>query len=179
MQKTNRRKSFRVLGPFLWAIVFLSALLVVGSYLSMYQLIDSELWPGLDKVLTKFTEIFGFAAVFLLLARMVWTRLKKRGGVRSPLVGSLWLFLRKRHEMFGWIVAAAGTAHSIYYLVLIPRDLNGVVSGLIAFAIMAALVLIGYVLTMKDVEMKHTRWLHTVLGILFFVALLYHVGHSH
>lgn len=44
-------------------------------------------------------------------------------------------FLTKMTEI-GRIVAAAGTAHSIYFLIFIPGDFNGVISGLAAFAIM-------------------------------------------
>src|SRR4051794_28366255 len=111
MQKNMAKNHLRYLKGFNWVVVILSAVLVLGGTLSLVGLLPTSIWRGLDHFLTKITQLFGFAAVFLILTRMIWTLVKKSKVPNVRWIFSIWQFLKKRHVLFGWIVAAAGTAH--------------------------------------------------------------------
>ena len=179
MHKNMAKNHLRYLKGFSWVVVILSVVLVLGGTLSLVGLLPTSIWRGLDHFLTKMTEIFGFAAVFLILFRMIWMLMKKSKVPNIRWIFSIWQFLKKRHVLFGWIVAAAGTAHSLYFLIFIPNDMDGVYSGLIAFAVMLAMVIFGYKLNLKERTHRSVRVLHTFLGIAFIIGLLYHMADLH
>ena len=169
----------RYLKGFSWVVIGLSAVLILGGTLSVVGFLPTSIWRGLDVFLTKMTQFFGFAAVFLILTRMIWTFVKKSKVPNVRWIFSTWQFLKKRHVLFGWIVVAAGTAHSLYFLIFIPNDMNGVFSGLIAFAVMIVMVIFGYILNLTKRTHRSVRVLHTFLGIAFIVGLLYHMADLH
>ena len=169
----------RYLKGFSWFVVVLSAVLVLGGTLSLMGLLPTSIWIGLDAFLTKMTQIFGFAAVFLIFFRMIWMGVKKSKVLNLRWIFSTWQFLKKRHTFFGWIVVATGTAHSLYFLLFIPSDMNGVYSGLLAFTVMIVMVLFGYKLNQKERTTRYVRISHTILGIVFMIGLVYHMVELH
>ncbi|MEH7114305.1 hypothetical protein V7124_18230 [Neobacillus niacini] len=179
MEKYMANNHLRYLKGFRWFVIVLSAVLVLGGTLSVVGLLPNSIWRGLDHFLTKMTQIFGFAAVFLIIFRMIWRLMKKSKIPNVRWIFSAWQFLKKRHVLFGWIVAAAGTAHSLYFLIFIPNDMNGVYSGLVAFAVMIVMVIFGYKLNLKERTSRNVRVLHTILGIAFIFGLLFHMGNLH
>jgi uncharacterized protein YacL len=179
VKKNKTTAHFRYLKGFSWFIVVLSAGLVLGGTLSLMGWLPTDIWAGLDVFLTKMTQIFGFAAVFLILFRMIWIGVKKSKTRSVQWIFSTWQFLKHRHVLFGWIVVAAGTAHSLYFLLFLPSNMNGVYSGLLAFTVMIVLVFFGYKLNQKVRTSRNVRTVHTILGILFTIALVYHMVESH
>jgi hypothetical protein len=175
MQKNMPKNHLRYLKGFSWFVVVLSIILVLGGTLSVVGLLTTSIWRGLDLFLTKMTEIFGFAAVFLILFRKIWMWAKKSKVPNGRWIFAIWQFLKKRHVLFGWIVAAAGTAHSLYFLIFIPNDMNGVYSGLLAFAVMIMMIFFGNKLSQKVRTNRNVRISHTILGIVFMIGLVYHV----
>jgi hypothetical protein len=176
----NKKKSNTpVLKGFTWLIVILSALLVIESLLSLAGWMQPVLGQGLDKILTNIAQLFSYAAVLLIVARLIWNGASK---VNIPFLQwsrSLWKLFRQRHVFFGWIVFASGAAHSLYFLIFLPRNMNGVVSGLLALAVMAVLVLLGYVVDNKARTNKLIKNIHMVLGILFIASILFHTATLH
>lgn len=175
----SKKSNTPVLKSFTWLIVILSVLLVIVSLLSLTGWMQPVIGRSLDQILTKMAEIFAYIAVFLLVVRLIWNGARKYKITFLQWTRSLWAFLRIRHVLFGWIVAAAGTAHSLYFLIFLPRDMNGVVSGLLAFAVMAVLVMLGYVVDQKARTNKWIKNIHMIVGILFVAAILFHTASLH
>jgi hypothetical protein len=176
---SKKKSNTPVLKGFTWLIAILSVLLVIESLLSKAGWMQPVIGQGLDKILTKMAEIFSFAAVLLIVARLIWNGARKINIPFLQWLRSLWKFFRQRHVFFGWIVAAAGTAHSLYFLIFLPRNMNGVVSGLLALAVMAVLVFLGYVVENKARTNKLIKNIHMILGILFIASILFHTSTLH
>lgn len=179
MQKYMAKNHLRYLKGFSWFVIVLSAVLVLGGTLSIVGFLPNSIWRGLDLFLTKMTQIFGFAAVFLILFRMIWILMKKSKVPNVRWIFSTWQFLKKRHVLFGGIVTAAGTAHRLYFLIFIPNDMKGVYSGLVVFAVMIVMVIIGYKLNLKERTSRDVRVPHTILGIAFIFGLIFHMVALH
>jgi hypothetical protein len=177
--ENNKKSSTPVLKGFTWLIAILSALLVIESLLSLAGWMQPVIGQGLDKILTNMAQLFSYAAVLLIVVRLIWNGASKVNIPFLQWLRSLWKFFRQRHVFFGWIVAAAGTAHSLYFLIFLPRNMNGVVSGLLALAVMAVLVLLGYVVDNKARSSKLIKNIHRVLGILFIASILFHTATLH
>ena len=179
MEKSKSINHMRYLKRFSWFVAVLSVVLVLGGTLSLIGLLPKSMWTGLDSFLTKMTQIFGIVAVFLIIFRKVWMGVKKSKVLNLRWIFPTWQFLKKRHTLFGWIVVAAGTAHSLYFLLFIPSDMNGVFSGILAFVVMILMVLFGYKLNQKVRTTKYVRLSHTLLGIAFMIGLVYHMVELH
>ncbi|WP_139489200.1 hypothetical protein [Brevibacillus dissolubilis] len=179
MKKTTAIR-MPVLKVFFGLILLASILLTAGG---LYGLIDPESrWMGfraMDKILTKASEIFTYAAVILLVWKLLWRGSQKLKLPFTDFVRKIWAFFYTRHILFGWIVTAAAVAHSVYFLVFLPRSMTPVYSGLIALGVMAVLVVLGVFLDKKARGNKTIRMAHTVLGVLFMAGLFYHLGTAH
>jgi hypothetical protein len=175
----KKKSNTPVLKGFSWLIVIISALLVIESLLSLAGWIQPVIGEGLDKISTSMVQIFSYAAVLLIVIRLIWNGARKVNIPFHQWLGSLWKFFRQRHVFFGWIVAATGTAHSLYFLIFLPRNMNGVVSGLLALAVMVVLVLLGYMVDNKARTSKLIKNIHSVLGILFIASILIHTATLH
>jgi hypothetical protein len=94
---------------------------------------------------------------------------------------NFFLFVRKHHMFFGWIVVAAAVAHMVVYLPIFAAANNyEIVTGFIAIGILALSVLLGlWIWFVTSVQKKRTpRFVHathSLLTIAFLVALAIHI----
>lgn len=157
-----------LLRVFVWLIVMISIFLMVGSLMSwLTPAHDWLILKVMDGFLTKMTIIFSICAIALFISGKLTSVI---GGARK-----IWLFLKARHVLFGWIAVAAAAGHSVYFLVFLPKQMNVVISGLAAFAIMMPLVVAGFYFDKKARMDKRIRIIHTILGFGFIASLIWHV----
>jgi hypothetical protein len=116
------------------------------------------------------------------VSRHWYVFIKKR--VRSFAVqGSrnFFLFVRKHHAFFGWIVAAAAVGHMVAFFPILSETSNyEVVTGFIAIGILALSVLLGvWIWFVTSVQKKRTPKLihttHSILTIAFLLSLAAHI----
>lgn len=153
---------------FFWLILLMSiSLTAVSLVMELTPLHDLKILRVMDGFLNKMIIIFSICAIALFFG----------GKLRSIVGGTkkIWLFLKARHVLFGWIVAAAATSHSVYFLVFLPQQMSITISGLVALGIMASLVVIGFYFDKKARANKRIRIIHTILGFSFIASLIYHV----
>ncbi|OEH94291.1 hypothetical protein [Bacillus solimangrovi] len=179
MRKKDSRK-FIILKSFFIVVLVVSSFLTIISLMNnvVPSLIVNEL-QIVDVFLTKVTIIFSIAAIALLLFRKLWMPIRKDQNNVSNIMRKSWLFLKKRHVLFGWITAAAATAHSVYFLVFLPEQMDVVVSGSIVAIIMIILVILGQYLNNKTKLNPLIGKVHLWLGVIFFISLMYHFVDSH
>ncbi|TJY42342.1 hypothetical protein E5161_10115 [Cohnella pontilimi] len=170
--RSTRATRMWLLKGFVWLIVMMSIFLTIGSLLT-------ELNPSHDWMLLRVTD--GFLNKMIIIFSVCAVALFLLGKTRSVIGGlkKIWLFLKARHVLFGWIVAAAATSHSVYFLVFLPQQMSMTISGLAALVIMAPLVIVGFYFDKKARANKRIRILHTILGFSFIAGLIYHVIAMH
>ncbi|NDI36904.1 hypothetical protein [Chengkuizengella sediminis] len=174
MKKTASRRMIALKG-FLMIVLVVSFLLLAISFINLFVPISFvEQMKYVDGFLTKITVIFTIAAILLLVWDKLWMGVRKNRNVITTAIRKIWLFFKTRHVLFGWLVAAAGTAHSIYFTVYLPEQMIGFWSGVIAFIIMILLVVLGYYFNNKAKTNPLIGKYHLWLGILFFIAFIYH-----
>jgi hypothetical protein len=94
---------------------------------------------------------------------------------------NFFLFVRKHHTFFGWIVAAAAVAHMAVYLPVLSETRGyEIVTGFIAIGILALSVLLGiWIWFVTRVRKQRTPTLihttHSVLTIAFLLVLAAHI----
>lgn len=119
-------------------------------------------------------------AVSQWLVRRWYLWIKRYG--RSLLVKAtqnILLFLRKYHQLFGWLVLAAATGHALSYGPAFTRmKASDAVTGVLSWIILAVLVFWGYWLerrTKKKLAAKPQRLIHTGIALIFFLFLIFHI----
>lgn len=94
---------------------------------------------------------------------------------------TFFLFVRKHHTFFGWIVAAAAGAHMAVYLpMLFYAQRYEIITGFIAIGILALSVLLGvwiwFVTSIrKQRPPRLVHRVHSLLTIAFLLALAAHI----
>ncbi|MDP5276030.1 hypothetical protein [Chengkuizengella axinellae] len=163
---------------------FLKLVLVVSFVFLAISLINLvvpiffiDQMEGVDVFLTKVTMVFTISAILLFVWGKLWksVRTKKtKENKSSNVIRKIWLFFKTRHVLFGWIVVAAGIAHSLYFTIYLPEQMIGFWSGVIAFIIMIIAVVFGYYFNKKSVTNPLIGKLHLWIGVLFFITFVYH-----
>jgi hypothetical protein len=170
--KSTGKSRIWLLKIFFWLILLMCISLTAVSLVTELTIShDSIILRVMDGFLTKMTIVFSICAIALFF-----------GGKLKSIIGGtkkIWLFLKARHVLYGWIVAAAATSHSVYFLVFLPHQMSITVSGLVALGIMAPLVVVGFYFDKKASANKRIRIIHTILGFSFIASLIYHVVAIH
>ncbi|NBI29222.1 hypothetical protein [Chengkuizengella marina] len=175
MVKKTASSRMIVLRGFLIIVLVVSFLLLAISFINLLVPISIvEQMKYVDGFLTKITVIFTIAAILLLGWGKLWKGVRKNKNLITTVIQNIWLFFKKRHVLFGWLVAAAGTAHSIYFTIYLPEQMIGFWSGVIAFFVMIVLVVLGYYFNQKAKSNPKIGKFHLWLGVLFFIAFVYH-----
>lgn len=107
----------------------------------------------------------------LIIKQRVWTYLVSQ--VRHFL-----MFVRKYHQLFGWLVIATATGHALSYIYRLDKiEAKTLISGLICWLFLAGLAGLGLWmdnLTGKKLPTKNLRLIHFGTALLFFAVLLIH-----
>ncbi|MGI8588570.1 MAG: hypothetical protein ACR2M0_12925 [Chloroflexia bacterium] len=150
-----------------------------------------------DILLGLFSVLVGGYAVGLWAARRLYLLVRPWAlPLLVPTARSTMRFLRKQHQLLGWLVLITATGHATSYLPILDRiSSKELVSGLLAWIVLVFLSVLGlwveYVVGHRRILGKwsvpggrwsksksiarSTRFVHTLTAIVFFVILLAHV----
>jgi hypothetical protein len=87
-------------------------------------------------------------------------------------------FIRKYHQLFGWLVLITATAHAVSYIYRLDKySTRTLVAGIVTWLLLVGLAGLGLWMdytARKKITFKSQRWVHFVTALLFFVALIVH-----
>jgi Na+/melibiose symporter-like transporter len=102
---------------------------------------------------------------------LAWYLMKRKLKSTNPKVRKLAKYFFNWHTWAGWIAFAIILAHGVYF-VLTEFGEDDTITGIIAFAFMVSLIIVGLFLQAKRSKTK--RMTHFVLAIVWCVATVIH-----
>ncbi|GLV54780.1 hypothetical protein KDH_16270 [Dictyobacter sp. S3.2.2.5] len=141
---------------------------------------DESFWLGkVSNLAGKVAVIVMLASLALWVCRQLYILIKKRN-IR-PFQGILrqfFLFFRKSHPLWGWIVLTTATIHAAYYFLPFTRLTPRMQTGIVAWIILACLVVFGlrYQSALRNRTLhKNIRLWHVITAVVFVIVALIHV----
>ncbi|GCE30739.1 hypothetical protein KDA_62230 [Dictyobacter alpinus] len=137
------------------------------------------LFTKISNITAKLAIIVTAASVALWVSRQVYLLLKK-GKLQAlqNLLRPIFLFLRKSHPLWGWIVLTAATIHAVYYFFPFSDLSRRMQTGIVAWLVLLCLALFGlrYQSSLRNKNFqKSIRLWHVVTAVVFLVVLFIHI----
>ncbi|BCL77749.1 hypothetical protein ccbrp13_02140 [Ktedonobacteria bacterium brp13] len=168
-----------------WVVWILGYLIIVASVAVCYSIFTptySLRDVGYGNLLAVFSFGITVYAVSQWVSRRWYVFIKKRTlSFVAQQSRNFFLFARKHHALFGWIVASAAIAHMAVYLPILSEAKEyEIVTGFIAIGILALSVLLGvWIWFVTSVQKKRTPKLvhttHSILTVVFLLSLAIHI----
>lgn len=166
-------RMLRVAEGWISAVVLITAVLFCG----LFCLAADRSLLGIANILGVEAFLIGVYSYSQIVARQ-WYRRVKMHAVQ-PVARSaraLYLLLRTQHRWFGWAVLITATGHSLYFVLHLDRSpLPYTITGVVAWAIVAGLTVLGLWIDWTPRRSRRLLLLHLLLGVAFFVAFIMHV----
>jgi len=168
-----------------WVVWVLGYMIIVASVALCYS-ISTPTYSfrdiGFGNLLGAFSFLITMYAASQWISRHWYVFIKKR---TLPFIvqqsRNFFLFVRKHHTFFGWIVAIAAVAHMAVFLPFLS-EVRGyeIVTGFIAMGILTLSVLLGVwiwfvtrIRKLRTPKLAYTA--HSVLTVAFLLALVAHI----
>ena len=171
--------------PVNWVVWILGYLIIVASAALCYS-VSTPTYTlhdrGFGNLLGVLSFLIALYAASQWISRHWYVFIKKRP--ISFLVQqsrNFFLFVRKHHTFFGWIVAIAAVAHMAVYLPMLAEARGyEIVTGFIAMGILILSILLGiwiwFVTKIRKLRTpKLVHKTHSILTVAFLLALVAHI----
>jgi len=165
----------RILG---WLTVVVASLLAIGVVWSAWQLPPEDLQlfanPGdardSSNLAVAASLIMLTCSISLITARLISNQASQHRFHPAGAVQAIFLMFWRQHKLVGWMALALSGAHSVYFL-RYPRGLEEQWTGIVAFALLGLLGVIGLFTSYRT---SLALWVHRAIAALLAVVLTLH-----
>ncbi len=165
----------RILG---WLTVVAASLLAMAVVWSAWELppVDLQLFanPGdardSSNLAVAASLIMLTCSISLITARLISNQASQHRFHPAGAVQAIFLMFWRQHKLVGWMALALSAAHSVYFL-RYPRGLEEQWTGIVAFALLGALGVIGLFTSYRTTV---ALWVHRTTAALLAVILTLH-----
>lgn len=170
--------------PVNWVVWIIGYLIIIASVILCYSISTPTYarYVGFGNILGIVSFLITVYSASQWASRHWYVYIKKR--ISSSFVQqsrNFFLFVRKHHTFFGWIVAIAAVAHMAVYLPTLSETRSyEILSGFIAIGILTLSVLLGIWIWLftnirKQSPPKLVHKVHSILAVAFLFSLAAHI----
>ena len=168
----------RALRPLGWLSVAAASLLALAVVWSVWQLPPEQAQifanPGdahsATDLAINWSLIMLTCSISLITARLLSNQASQHHFQPSGVVQAIFLLFWRQHRLVGWMAVALAAAHSVYFL-LFPRTFEEQWTGIVAFALLGLLGVVGLVTSYRA---RLALWTHRAIAAVLAVILTLH-----